>query len=64
MQVSAKPSAGCAEARRYILTMAGWKAYLVLMVLAFLTSSADIGAGRLAADEPLANRVRSGRKQP
>jgi hypothetical protein len=26
--------------------------------------SPDIGAGRLAVDEPLANRVRSGRKQP
>jgi hypothetical protein len=26
--------------------------------------TADIGAGRLAVDEPLANRVRSGRKQP
>jgi hypothetical protein len=24
----------------------------------------DIGAGRLVVDEPLANRVRSGRKQP
>ena len=27
-------------------------------------ASADIGGGRLAVDEPLANRVRSGRKQP
>ncbi len=32
--------------------------------LAFAPSPADIGAGRLAVDEPLANRVRSGRKQP
>ena len=33
-------------------------------VLAFAAVAADIGAGRLAVDEPLANRVRSGRKQP
>jgi AMP-binding enzyme C-terminal domain len=32
--------------------------------LAFSPVAADIGAGRLAVDEPLANRVRSGRKQP
>jgi len=32
--------------------------------LAFPVRSADIGGGRLAVDEPLANRVRSGRKQP
>jgi hypothetical protein len=32
--------------------------------LDFPASPADIGAGRLAVDEPLANRVRSGRKQP
>ena len=32
--------------------------------LAFSPSAADIGGGRLAVDEPLANRVRSGRKQP
>ena len=32
--------------------------------LAFPRRAADIGAGRLAVDEPLANRVRSGRKQP
>jgi hypothetical protein len=33
-------------------------------VLAFSSATDDIGAGRLAVDEPLANRVRSGRKQP
>ena len=33
-------------------------------LLAFAGSAADIGTGRLAVDEPLANRVRSGRKQP
>jgi len=32
--------------------------------LAFLFRRADIESGRLAVDEPLANRVRSGRKQP
>ena len=32
--------------------------------LAFSPRSPDIGPGRLAVDEPLANRVRSGRKQP
>jgi hypothetical protein len=32
--------------------------------LAFAFRSADIETGRLAVDEPLANRVRSGRKQP
>jgi len=32
--------------------------------LAFRPSTADIAVGRLAVDEPLANRVRSGRKQP
>jgi hypothetical protein len=32
--------------------------------LAFLTFWPQIRAGRLAVDEPLANRVRSGRKQP
>src|SRR5262249_37763593 len=32
--------------------------------LAFPPAAADIGPGRLAVDEPLANRVRSGRKQP
>jgi len=32
--------------------------------LAFRSSTADISDGRLAVDEPLANRVRSGRKQP
>ena len=35
-----------------------------LSKLAFLPAAADIGPGRLAVDEPLANRVRSGRKQP
>ena len=34
------------------------------LVLAIARRSADIGPGRLAVDEPLANRVRSGRKQP
>jgi hypothetical protein len=33
-------------------------------VLAFAAVAADIEPGRLAVDEPLANRVRSGRKQP
>src|SRR5262249_30417322 len=32
--------------------------------LAFRAAGADRGRGRLAVDEPLANRVRSGRKQP
>src|SRR6516225_2777455 len=32
--------------------------------LAFWSFWPQIGAGRLAVDEPLANRVRSGRKQP
>ena len=32
--------------------------------LAFRPPRPDIGRGRLAVDEPLANRVRSGRKQP
>ena len=32
--------------------------------LAFSSHPADIETGRLAVDEPLANRVRSGRKQP
>ncbi|KOF14459.1 hypothetical protein AC244_26815 [Ensifer adhaerens] len=32
--------------------------------LAFACDIADMGAGRLVVDEPLANRVRSGRKQP
>ena len=32
--------------------------------LAFSLIAADIKGGRLAVDEPLANRVRSGRKQP
>jgi len=32
--------------------------------LAIPLGSADIRAGRVAVDEPLANRVRSGRKQP
>ena len=35
-----------------------------LAKLAFPPAAADIGHGRLAVDEPLANRVRSGRKQP
>jgi hypothetical protein len=35
-----------------------------LSKLAFPLGAADIGPGRLAVDEPLANRVRSGRKQP
>jgi hypothetical protein len=34
------------------------------VALASCTCLADIGRGRLAADAPLANRVRSGRKQP
>ena len=33
-------------------------------LLAFLGFWPQIGVGRLAVDEPLANRVRSGRKQP
>jgi hypothetical protein len=33
-------------------------------LLAFLGFWPQIGTGRLAVDEPLANRVRSGRKQP
>ncbi|KSV80908.1 hypothetical protein N184_11000 [Sinorhizobium sp. GL28] len=32
--------------------------------LAFAFDIADMEAGRLVVDEPLANRVRSGRKQP
>jgi hypothetical protein len=32
--------------------------------LAFAGAIADMEAGRLVVDEPLANRVRSGRKQP
>ncbi len=32
--------------------------------LAFRPYWPQIGTGRLAVDEPLANRVRSGRKQP
>ncbi|KRR29430.1 hypothetical protein CQ13_15975 [Bradyrhizobium retamae] len=32
--------------------------------LAFRSFWPQIGTGRLAVDEPLANRVRSGRKQP
>lgn len=32
--------------------------------LAFAADIADMKAGRLVVDEPLANRVRSGRKQP
>jgi hypothetical protein len=32
--------------------------------LAFGSVIDDMGAGRLVVDEPLANRVRSGRKQP
>ncbi|ASY58898.1 hypothetical protein SS05631_c39930 [Sinorhizobium sp. CCBAU 05631] len=32
--------------------------------LAFASDIADMEAGRLVVDEPLANRVRSGRKQP
>ena len=32
--------------------------------LAFGTRIADMNLGRLVVDEPLANRVRSGRKQP
>lgn len=32
--------------------------------LAFRSLWPQIGIGRLAVDEPLANRVRSGRKQP
>jgi hypothetical protein len=32
--------------------------------LAIDGATADIKSGRLAVDEPLANRVRSGRKQP
>jgi hypothetical protein len=32
--------------------------------LAFTARPANINLGRLAVDEPLANRVRSGRKQP
>jgi len=32
--------------------------------LAFRNAPPDIESGRLAVDEPLANRVRSGRKQP
>ena len=35
-----------------------------LSKLAFQPGTADIGPGRLAVDELLANRVRSGRKQP
>ena len=35
-----------------------------LLCLAFRHYWPDIGRGRLAVDEPLANRVRSGRKQP
>src|SRR5437588_9733586 len=35
-----------------------------LAKLAFPPAAADIEHGRLAVDEPLANRVRSGRKQP
>ena len=36
----------------------------VAVALAFPPFSPQIGTGRLAVDEPLANRVRSGRKQP
>jgi len=33
-------------------------------MLVFCGSIPDIGGGRLVVDVPLANRVRSGRKQP
>jgi hypothetical protein len=42
----------------------GGPAFRVPSLLAFPVCAADIGPGRLAVDEPLANRVRSGRKQP
>ena len=42
----------------------GYLARELNAALAFVLCSPDIGAGRLAVDEPLANRVRSGRKQP
>jgi hypothetical protein len=42
----------------------GYLTRRVNAALAFVLCSPDIEAGRLAVDEPLANRVRSGRKQP
>jgi hypothetical protein len=35
-----------------------------VFTLAFLGQIADMDRGRLVVDDPLANRVRSGRKQP
>jgi len=43
---------------------AGHDEFRVSLALAFLGPAPDIENGRLAVDEPLANRVRSGRKQP
>jgi hypothetical protein len=43
---------------------AGHDEFLVVTALAFAARAPDIESGRLAVDEPLANRVRSGRKQP
>jgi hypothetical protein len=42
----------------------GWNGQMRTGPLAMLREASDIARGRLAADEPLANRVRSGRKQP
>lgn len=42
----------------------GEKRHGMAVRLAFSWSRPDIGGGRLAADVSLANRVRSGRKQP
>jgi hypothetical protein len=36
----------------------------IVLALAIGCRIADMEAGRLVVDEPLANRVRSGRKQP
>jgi hypothetical protein len=41
-----------------------WRGMTAEEPLAFRPFWPQIGTGRLAVDEPLANRVRSGRKQP
>jgi hypothetical protein len=41
-----------------------WRGMTVVATLAFRLFWPQIWTGRLAVDEPLANRVRSGRKQP
>jgi len=50
--------------KRIVWRLKKFQTAIVARALAFVGRIADMGAGGWLVDDPLANRVRSGRKQP